>query len=643
MSSYTKRRLRTLSLLIVISGSSVTVNMSSRNAFASLTKQSETLTDSSATNNNPAAAGGQGMVGDYQQCPKQTEKRVLDVFSDITFTPLKDNKITEDHFLYSSVHCFGTGTREVGRQSEAESKNARRPNFINRSCQYKNLYYRISDQTFHYFPSPIERNARSRYFDAGKESAQELISRRQVTLGTVEDLMRRDKLKKYKVVPWSPLFHDDERQLDLPINVTSVAGPWNAKFLLYQPFHGMNVGHLIWDDILTLFSLLHNFGYAHQDHSDITPIPFFVEIPDHKRNYGGHDPGYRCHPSNPQKYKKCVKMFRKFLPELLGISPDKCSGDVMRTGNWLLGEDKIGKWNGHPKEPCDVNRTNLPPRGADYILLPEVLAGTGRLAFFGCEGDCSIGRTTQWLHFRNFMLRNLFGPSRGCQLSQEAPAGYITFSLPGGSTRPGLVYFFEEEIKLAKARYGVDVVRVVDMATISIQEQAELVRNSVVFLTNHGGGGVVSIFAPQGAAIFVYWHGSRRFEANFYESAGYFRTTWVGIEERNYTERTMAMIDAEVEKSSLIWPENLAAKVQTSGQYVPGSFRVPEANITSNAAPIIGDDKIAVSRNVSNLAGLSEANITSNAEPIVSDDKIAVSRNVSNLASRYKEVTAEAR
>jgi hypothetical protein len=117
-----------------------------------------------------------------------------------------------------------------------------------------------------------------------------------------------------------------------------------------------------------------------------------------------------------------------------------------------------------------------------------------------------------------------------------------------------------EEIRLDKSQYGEEVVRVVDMATLSMQEQAALVANSAVLLTNHGGGGVVSIFLLVGASAIMYWHGQRQMEHNFYESAGYFRPVWLSEHECPYLNRTMAIIEREVEKTALRYPGIISAQ-----------------------------------------------------------------------------------
>jgi len=118
---------------------------------------------------------------------------------------------------------------------------------------------------------------------------------------------------------------------------------------------------------------------------------------------------------------------------------------------------------------------------------------------------------------------------------------------------------FNEEILLAQAKYGNDTVRVVNMASMTIAEQASLAHNSAIFLTNHGGGSAVTKFLQQGAAAFIFYQdGLGKFDHSFYESTDYFRTIWVTVDERQHINRTMALIDLEVEKVKLEWPNIVA-------------------------------------------------------------------------------------
>lgn len=220
-----------------------------------------------------------------------------------------------------------------------------------------------------------------------------------------------------------------------------------------------------------------------------------------------------------------------------------------------------------PKDENISNSSSSSEKNNDieYILLQNVLAGTGRLGFFGCDSDCALGRAQEYYRFRNYLFHNIFysnisgstdmnydGNDKH-KTAKKKKKGYILFSLPAKSSRPDKVYNFKDEINAARKIYGNDIVKVVDIASMSMQAQAMLLDETAVLLTNHGGGGSASILLPFGSAAIVYWHGNHRFEHQWYESAGYFRVTWVGVDERPYLNATMALIDDQVVKTHIQW------------------------------------------------------------------------------------------
>merc|ERR1712029_204551 len=147
----------------------------------------------------------------------------------------------------------------------------------------------------------------------------------------------------------------------------------------------------------------------------------------------------------------------------------------------------------------------------------------------------------------------------------EPPRGYITFSLPAGSSRPEEQCWFEEEIRLAQSKFGNDTVMAVDFASLSMKEQALLAHDSVVYITNHGGGSATTTFLQRGSSAFIFWNGGRKRDHGLYESTEYFRTIWVGPRERRRVDRTMALIDREVERAARQWPGILAANIGGGG------------------------------------------------------------------------------
>jgi len=260
------------------------------------------------------------------------------------------------------------------------------------------------------------------------------------------------------------------------------------------------------------------------------------------------------------------------------------TGDILRSGNWLKGEDQ--EWRGFRSDAMSksesnnlINKENVTnheqhspanqlPHDASFVLIPTVLAGTGRLGQYVCDGDCSIGRAAQLYAFREFLLDNIFWPNYNSIRSHkkvEGPDGYITFSLPVGSSRPKEVSFFENMIPIARTLYGEDKVKVVDMAELSAREEAMLALDTAVLFVNHGGGSVTSIFLPRDASVFLYTaggfcnkglfcdEGKKHLDSVFYNSNGYLRQQWIEEGDRKNTEKITALMQREYEQTLNSW------------------------------------------------------------------------------------------
>eukprot|EP00957_Ditylum_brightwellii_P018076 1362057-Ditylum_brightwellii.AAC.1 len=207
---------------------------------------------------------------------------------------------------------------------------------------------------------------------------------------------------------------------------------------------------------------------------------------------------------------------------------------------------------------------------ATLVLLPTVLAGIGKHGQMMCEGDCALHRSSQLFSFRSYLLRNILYPNYE-SISMQLPAGYITFSLPGGSSRPHEVSFFENIIPIAKDLYGEEKVKVVDMAKLpTFQEEAHLAMNTAVFFANHGGGSSTSIFLPWGSSVFLYAAGAHakykdgpwidigkkvHLDSIFYATSSYIRPTWIHENERDDVVRIAKMLQSEYKRTMESWIE----------------------------------------------------------------------------------------
>ena len=84
----------------------------------------------------------------------------------------------------------------------------------------------------------------------------------ETSINGVEDLKPREYLSKVHAKPWKPFLHEAAPPWTISY---SIVGPENAIFLLYQPYHGFNFGHFLWDDLLPLFSMMDLFDMADKD------------------------------------------------------------------------------------------------------------------------------------------------------------------------------------------------------------------------------------------------------------------------------------------------------------------------------------------------------------------------------------------
>eukprot|EP00957_Ditylum_brightwellii_P208843 15359187-Ditylum_brightwellii.AAC.1 len=216
--------------------------------------------------------------------------------------------IDDSDTLYSSHHCVYAP--EGGQDSTR---------FLTRTCRYTNLYYEPQTENFHYFPSPSERET---------VDFLTLAANMEVSLGhVIRTSTNREQTPPESI--WKPEIHNDTQP---PEKYAIMSSPSNLVFQLYIPFYSFNMGHLLWDDALALFSMLDTFRLTglNDDDPDITPLPFYVEM---KKV----DKYYRCDAANKglrDRWGLCTKMYNRFFPHIYRYQPHK-SGDILRTGNWL--------------------------------------------------------------------------------------------------------------------------------------------------------------------------------------------------------------------------------------------------------------------------------------------------------------------
>ena len=155
----------------------------------------------------------------------------------------------------------------------------------------------------------------------------------------------------------------------------TVVEPANAYFLLYRPYYSSR--------ILVIGRCFRCWIYLTKARIPIYDrFPLLSSYHSKPRITVGMTFLKRCNPAFPDR---CAQLYRRTLPALIKILPDTCTGDILWTGNWLLGDSKIGMWN-DAINSCVENNSAVPPRSnqapSEYVIMPHAMAGTGRLGHF---------------------------------------------------------------------------------------------------------------------------------------------------------------------------------------------------------------------------------------------------------------------
>jgi hypothetical protein len=182
---------------------------------------------------------------------------ILNPFSDIRLSPSAGNSRTLAPF--SSFHCV-------------QADQTGFPDYMARTCKYSNIYYKPSDQSFHYYARPYEISEylNKTYLAEAMTVADGFLRWDKLSVDGLENVSTTGTKFTYD---WKPTIETDFSSA----SYSTIIAPSNPVFALYLPSYSFNLGHLVFDDLLSIFSMLHFFGYALD--SDSQPIPFFVERP----------------------------------------------------------------------------------------------------------------------------------------------------------------------------------------------------------------------------------------------------------------------------------------------------------------------------------------------------------------------------
>ena len=236
-----------------------------------------------------------------------------------------------------------------------------------------------------------------------------------ISIGGINPKWARD----VEMMKWFP------KLLDLKDLVQPVDGKMGGAYFLPHdvvmvPFHsfaGMNVGHLLWDDWLPLFSILETFDYLDKK-------PLFIRYILERQQWASCD--YH------KNVETCAKMMSKFLP-LLGVGKP---GDNNKL--WTIHDFDFAV--GH----SGINSESAKSR---YVCGENGLAGLGMMTDHGIklhgwqpkdyETSHNTNRGGSLYRFRNYMMRNIGVSAAPLQRNTDKKAKVkVVFSVNSSSIWP---------------------------------------------------------------------------------------------------------------------------------------------------------------------------------------------------------------
>jgi hypothetical protein len=412
--------------------------------------------------------------------------------------------LQRDKPFHSTVHC-------VGETHHPETA------WMHRSCEFQNLCLDIKTKEFHVVASPYEEAFQQRRVDHSFSSTELLYNGTNIALGGINPRWQgKDFNQGIDKVRWSPnvLTKAPKEYYTLQSDVV---------FLPFHSFAAHNVGHMLWDDFLPIYTLLQLFGLMNEEDPTSISKLLLLRVDTLPLLYG------TCEMQRKKRIK-CAENFAKFLP-LLGVDPKTFS--TAKTLQF------------HPS----------PGSNATLVCAKTAAVGLGMLTDHGWKdhgwlpnnAEDSVQNTAKGpllYHFRNFILHNLGLPII------PPPSNDLNIILSAHSSSAGgpRDVTFENQQSILKKAFPTANVPIVQLSELGVREQIELVsQKTTIFVTTCGGGSMTATFLPRGATLILYYQQTGGFDFttfnmtggpayldwDLFNNAAYIRVHWLPIETMN--------------------------------------------------------------------------------------------------------------
>lgn len=401
--------------------------------------------------------------------------------------------------FHSNAHCVG----ETHHPSTA---------WLYRSCKFQNLCFDVSSKDFYLVQSPTEtefqQNRVSQSFTSTEFSP--LHSNISLALGGINPRWQGKGWNRgIEKVKWFP-----KVLKEAPKDVFFL--PSNVIFIPFHSFAGHNVGHLLWDDFYPIFLLQQIFGLV-----DETSKLMLMRVDTLEVLFASCD-------IRKNKKKGCAKNFEKFLP-LMGVDPQSFS--TVKEANFETATKISSK----------------------MICAKTAVAGLGMLTDHGFNDHGWLpssehevqnhGKGALFYQFRNYMMKNLGIADVSLNQNNQIQ---IVLSAHSSNYPERDVSFEDQYDTLSKAFPSASLVTV-ELATMTLKEQVELVSQSNVFVSTCGGGVMTATFLPRGATLILFYNETGGFnffnesltgepaylDWDLFNNAGFLRVHWLPIGSMN--------------------------------------------------------------------------------------------------------------
>jgi hypothetical protein len=376
----------------------------------------------------------------------------------------------------SRVHCVGDNYLSPNSSGTSAA-------WQQRSCHFTFLCFNTTARRFVVFQSEAEQDLTkvvqhqdffrvSNLMAAGPHEQWQTVS-----IGGINQKWGHEGIARLE---WFPDVINVETKASTTTPLAYYALPSSVVWLPYHSLNGANPGHAVWDDFMSLYTLLDIFDLL----DDREPLLMRYILQDGLRGQ------WASCDFRPDKTEDCAHILNKFSPLMMGTTNGY---------HWSTNED----FRFQPQADASV----------DLVCAAHGAAGIGSLTDHGVskshgwlaedyQTTHNHGRGGLMRRFRAYALANI-----GLEDHRVVPrAGphQVVFS-QNSSSVPVRMLNFEFEVQVLQKALPHAVVQSTVLKKLSLYEQMELASRTAVLVTFCGGGAVTGMFLPKGASLIIYY------------------------------------------------------------------------------------------------------------------------------------------